>query len=107
MQEKLTETVTLQAVAGRLQDFAARVSHGLDQLTWHQRRQLIRTLVARVEIDEDGATVVYRLPSAAPSSAPNGEQTGSPAGEPPTSIHLRGRGALSATQQHCAGRARS
>jgi site-specific DNA recombinase len=90
-EEKLTEAVTLQAVTGRLQDFAARVRHGLDRLTWHERRQLIRTLVARVEIDAEGATVVYRLPSAAPSSGPNGGQTGSPADEPPTSMHLHGR----------------
>lgn len=90
-EQKLTETVTLKAVACRLQDFAARVSHGLDQLTWLERRQLIRMLVARVEIDDEGATVVYRLPSAAPSSGPNGEQTGPPVEVPPASIHLRGR----------------
>jgi site-specific DNA recombinase len=89
--EKLTETVTLQAVTGRLQDFADRVRHGLDRLTWCERRQLIRTLVARVEIDDEGAMVVYRLPPAAPSSGPDGERPGSPEEEPPASIHLRER----------------
>jgi site-specific DNA recombinase len=103
-EETLTETVTLQAVVSRLQDFAARVRHGLDQLSWHERRQLIRTLVARVEIDSEGATVVYRLPSTAPSSAPNGEPPDSPAGEPPTSSHLRGRRDLAAAVEHLLAR---
>src|SRR5262245_32629326 len=34
-----------------------REAQGLCQEVWNQRRQLIRTLVARVEISEEGATV--------------------------------------------------
>lgn len=89
---KLTETVTLHAVTSRLQDFAARVGQGLDRLTWHDRRQLIRTLVSRVEIDNDGATVVFRLPPPAPlPPESNGGQLRSPGAESPTSMHLRER----------------
>jgi site-specific DNA recombinase len=89
---KLTETITLHAVTSRLQDFAARVGQGLDQLTWHDRRQLIRTLVSRVEIDNDGATVVFRLPPAAPPPPePNGEPFSSPGVGSSASIHLRER----------------
>jgi site-specific DNA recombinase len=81
---KLTETITLHAVTSRLHDFAARVGQGLDQLTWHDRRHLIRTLVSRVEIDNDGATVVFRLPPAAPPPPEsNGELGGLPAGDGP------------------------
>ncbi|MGK3960066.1 recombinase family protein [Sorangium sp. So ce118] len=94
-EERLAETETLQAVAGRLQDFAERVKHGLDRLDWQERRQLVRTLVARVEIDEAGATIVYRLPSTSGSPAPGEEPSGSSGGMPstPTSFPLRkGRG---------------
>ncbi len=69
-EQKLAETVTLQSIITRLDDFAARVKGGLEHLDWLQKRQLIRTLVARVEIDEEGATVVYRLPSLEPPTSP-------------------------------------
>ena len=105
-EEKLTETVTLQAVAGRLKDFAARVKDGLDRLTWHERQQLVRALVARVEVDEEGATVVYRLPSTAPSSGPNDDRSGPPAGEPPAGMHLRGRGDSDRLWRHDGDRGR-
>lgn len=93
-EQKLTEAVTLRAVTCRLQDFAASVRHGLDRLAWHERRQLIRTLVARVEIDEDSATVVFRLPppaSPSPSTEPGSEQAGAPRGGPPASMRQRER----------------
>jgi len=60
------------AVVGRLRDFAAQVGDGLDHLGWVKRRQLIRTRVAKVEIDEGGATVVYRVPMlGSPRGPPN------------------------------------
>ena len=64
---KLRETVHLRAVITQLEDFAARVRQGLDTVSWLERRHIIRTLVAKVEIDHDGATIVYRLPSAEPT----------------------------------------
>ena len=69
-QQSLAETVELTAVVGRLADFSEKVRTGLNTLNWHERRQLIRTLVARVEIDEDGATVVYRVPAGRGGSEP-------------------------------------
>ncbi|XXX81493.1 recombinase family protein [Sorangium sp. So ce134] len=62
-EDRLSQNAVLSAVITRLQDFAERVGQGLEQLDWQGRRQLIRTLVARVEIEEEQATVVYRLPS--------------------------------------------
>jgi site-specific DNA recombinase len=59
---KVTETTVLHAVVGRLHEFAQQVQDGLDRLDWTVRRQLIRTLVTRVEIDAEKVTVVYRLP---------------------------------------------
>jgi len=60
---RLRETVHLRAIVAQLDDFAARVSAGLDNLSWLERRTIIRTLVAKIEIDETAATIVYRLPS--------------------------------------------
>jgi site-specific DNA recombinase len=104
--EKLTQTVTLRAVSGRLEDFAARVRGGLERLTWHERRQLIRALVARVEIDDEGATVVYRLPSTASSPEPDSKQAGASVEAPPSGIHLRERRALAAAREHAPRRSR-
>lgn len=66
----LSQTAELTAVVTRLTEFAEKVHNGLDRLDWTQRQQLIRTLVARVEINEQGATVVYRVPT--PSSDSEG-----------------------------------
>jgi site-specific DNA recombinase len=51
----------LQFVIGRLEDFSAKVKDGLDQLDWHGCRELIRTLVKRVEIDRQRINVVFRI----------------------------------------------
>lgn len=39
---------------------ADQVRDAIEGLDWIGRRHMIRTLVAKIEIDEDGATVVYR-----------------------------------------------
>lgn len=75
----LTETVELAAIVGRLNDFAAQVRAGLHRLDWQARRQLIRTLVSRIEIDESSATVVYRVPGTSPAVSAPGAHTLTPA----------------------------
>jgi site-specific DNA recombinase len=59
----LSETAELKALAGKLSTFAEQIRSGLDTLDWNQRQQLVRTLVSRVEIDDEGATIVYRIPN--------------------------------------------
>ena len=51
----------LQLIIGRLEEFSARVKAGLGQLDWLERRELIRTLVKRVEIDRERVNVVFRV----------------------------------------------
>ena len=51
----------LQLIIGRLEEFSAKVKAGLGQLDWHGRRELIRTLVKRVEIDRERVNVVFRV----------------------------------------------
>jgi site-specific DNA recombinase len=51
----------LQRVIGRLEEFSTRVKDGLAHLDWPGRRELIRTLVKRVEIDQTHVKVVFRV----------------------------------------------
>jgi site-specific DNA recombinase len=53
---------SLHLVIGRLAEFAERVHAGLDELDWHGRREIIRALVRRIEIDHDQVEVVFRIP---------------------------------------------
>jgi len=62
----------LQFVIGRLEDFSAKVKDGLDPLDWHGCRKLIRTLVKRVEIDQQHVNVVFRIDE---STFPGGNDT--------------------------------
>ena len=86
---RLAKSVSLQAVGARLSDFVERVAGGLDQLDWEQRRQVIRTLVARIEIGDDRVTIVFRLP---PPNSPGGSDAEAPAasGRPPGGSRYRG-----------------
>ena len=59
--EKESKERELRLVIGRLQEFGDRVKGGLDQADWITRRAIIRTLVKRVEIDENSVRVVYRV----------------------------------------------
>ena len=52
----------LSLVISRLEDFSAKVSQGLDRLDWLGMREIIRTVVRRIEIDHDGVEVVFRVP---------------------------------------------
>jgi site-specific DNA recombinase len=51
----------LQLVIGRLEEFSAKVKMGLEQLDWQGRRELIRTLIKRVEIDCERINVVFGI----------------------------------------------
>jgi site-specific DNA recombinase len=75
---------TLSIVTGRLEDFAAKVSQGLDGLDWLSTREIIRALVRRIEIDHDSVEVVFRVPSPPIGGSPN---SGRAADGPPPCQH--------------------
>lgn len=56
----------LALVVSRLEDFAAKVTKGLDQLDRTGMRDIIRTMVRRIEIDQNHVEVIFRVP---PSNA--------------------------------------
>ena len=95
---QLAEVVTLRSVTGRLEDLAARVRTGLDQPSWVERRSLLRLLVARIEIDAEGATIVFRVPPS-PSPDGSGPKEPTPDGSADTVCHLRQRSADTSPRQ--------
>ena len=63
LEKVLAEQRELKLVVTRVEEFAKRVGDGLDVLSWHERRDLVRALVARIEMDQDDVTLVYRVPA--------------------------------------------
>jgi site-specific DNA recombinase len=51
----------LTLILGRLDEFASRVKQGLEQADWSTRRDIIRALVKRVEIDQEHVRVIFRV----------------------------------------------
>ncbi len=51
----------LRLVIGQLEEFARRVSQELQGPDWATRREIVRALVKKVEIDEQEVRIVYRV----------------------------------------------
>ncbi|HEY9653628.1 MAG TPA: recombinase family protein [Coleofasciculaceae cyanobacterium] len=61
----------LRLIIGRLEDFASKVKTGLEQVDWQSQREIIRTLVKRVEIDQDQVNVVFKVEPSPPTPDPS------------------------------------
>jgi site-specific DNA recombinase len=57
----------LRLVITRLEEFAKRVTASLEQADWTGQRELIRTLVKRVEIGPEAVKIVFRVEPDTPS----------------------------------------
>jgi len=57
------QTTELRLVIGQLEAFTERIKSGLAESDWLTRREIIRSLVKQVEIDETHIRVVYRIDS--------------------------------------------
>lgn len=51
----------LRLVVFRLQEFADQVRDGLHYADWHTRREIIRAVVKRIEVDAETIRVIYRI----------------------------------------------
>jgi hypothetical protein len=45
----------------RLHELSTALRHDLSQADWHRKREIIRTLVQRIEIDTDVIKIILRL----------------------------------------------
>ena len=59
--EEESQRVELRSVIGQLQEFVDRIKSGLQDADWSTRREIIRALVKRVEVDETQIRVIYRI----------------------------------------------
>jgi site-specific DNA recombinase len=60
---------SLQLVMKRLRELSVAVGPDLANVDWHRRREIIRTLVQRIEIDREAIKVIFRLNQIARESA--------------------------------------
>ncbi|WP_194726320.1 recombinase family protein [Noviherbaspirillum malthae] len=63
----------LQLIVGRLEDFAAKVTAGIDSMGFEAQRELIRMLVKRIEIDQENVNIVFRIAPPATNGPGNTE----------------------------------
>ena len=59
--EEESQRVELRLVIGQLQEFVERIKSGLKDADWSTRREIIRALVKRVEVDETQVRVIYMI----------------------------------------------
>jgi site-specific DNA recombinase len=72
LQEEAEKECELRLILGRLETFAAKVKDGLQNADFQTRREIIRALVKRVEIDEQQIRVVFRVSPTSPAPASDG-----------------------------------
>lgn len=86
----LADVARLREIVTHFDEFTGRVRDGLERLTWKERQQLVRLLVTRVEINADGACIVYRIPARS-SAVPLQDDPSSDDDRPPPSSPLHDR----------------
>ncbi len=59
--DEANQEAELRLVIGQLEEFARRVSQQLQEPDWDTRREVVRALVKKVEIDEHEVRIVYRV----------------------------------------------
>ena len=57
----------LTLIVGQLELFSAHVRERLDGLDWTTRRDVLRLMVRRIEIDDGHIEIVFRVPPPPPS----------------------------------------
>ena len=63
----------MRMVVGRIEAFAQQVEAGLESMEWTQRRDLVRSLVREIKVDEEGAAVCFRVAPAPTEPTPEKE----------------------------------
>lgn len=55
------EQATLREALACLDDFTASIGNNLDQADWAMKREILRTLIDRLVIEEEQIRIVYRI----------------------------------------------
>ncbi len=100
--QEMARHTELRLIISRLEDFAAKVKDGLEQVDWTTQRELIRTLVKQVEIEQGQVNVVFRV-GPSPSTPEPGSLTPAPSKDSLQHCKRRGK---STTSKYCAQRDR-
>ena len=58
----------LSLIVTNVEDFATKVNSGLETADWSTKRDIIRTLVKRIEINNEEVNVVFRVKELSPIS---------------------------------------
>ncbi|MGL4621269.1 MAG: hypothetical protein ACRCZS_19770 [Chroococcidiopsis sp.] len=70
--EEMSLHTQLHLIVTRLHEFTARVKNGLEQVDWATQRELIRTLVKQVEVEQGQVNFVFRVrPNSSTSASGN------------------------------------
>jgi site-specific DNA recombinase len=91
----------LSLVISQLEHFSAKVTQGLDRIDWQRMREIIHTLVRRIEIDHDSVEVIFRVP---PTGGPPGLGSQTPqngSAQHCTDAYARLRRAVAAVSKDC------
>ncbi|WP_203368856.1 recombinase family protein [Cysteiniphilum marinum] len=59
--EKQNLEKDMELIISTLEDFSCNIRYSLDNLSWFDKRDILRKIVKRVEISEDTINVVYRV----------------------------------------------
>jgi site-specific DNA recombinase len=72
--QQAKENETLRLVCSSFDDFAEQVNERLISADWEQRREILRALVKRVEVDKETVHIVYKVPARPFANGPKGGQ---------------------------------
>lgn len=59
--QREAQEAQLRLVIGRLEDFAGQVKAGLAQADWTKRREIIRTLVKEIQVENQQVRIIYKV----------------------------------------------
>ena len=98
--ERAAELDTVEAVVGQLHEFARRVAEGLDEAPWATKREVLRALIKRVEVDAEEVQVVYKVDPRPFADGPLGGRLQDRLGRDHPALGGAGRGVRHCTPFH-------
>jgi site-specific DNA recombinase len=72
--QEIKEQTEVQVLLSSFEEFAEQINESLTQVNWQQRRDILRALVKRVEVDNKTVRIVYKVPPRPFANGPQGGQ---------------------------------